>query len=73
MSNNSEHLALLKFGLNIPLQQREEVIRLIKSNPTYKDDFENIKNSLKTMTDEDEFLGVNMERIRQSTLHISRF
>jgi len=64
MTNNSEHLALLKFGLNVPLQQREEVIRLIKTNPTYKDDFENIKNSLKTMTDEDEFLEVLTYRIR---------
>jgi hypothetical protein len=36
---NIEHLALLKFGLAVPLQQREEVIRLIKTNPNYKEDF----------------------------------
>lgn len=53
MTTNTEHLALLKFGLNIPLPQRDEVIKLIKANPAYKDDFENIKSSLKTMTDED--------------------
>lgn len=36
---NIEHLALLKFGLAVPVQQREEVIKLIKANPNYKDDF----------------------------------
>lgn len=53
---NVEHLALLKFGLAVPPQQREEVIRLIKTNPAYKDDFESIKAGVKTMYDEDEFL-----------------
>ncbi len=53
---NIEHLALLKFGLAVPVQQRDEVIKLIKTNPNYKDDFENIKNTIKTMYDEDEFL-----------------
>ena len=53
---NIEHLALLKFGLAVPVQQRDEVIKLIKTNPNYKDDFENIKNTIKTMYDEDDFL-----------------
>lgn len=53
---NVEHLALLKFGLAVPVQQRDEVIKLIKSNPNYKEDFENIKSTIKTMYDEDDFL-----------------
>lgn len=64
---NVEHLALLKFGLAVPLQQREEVIRLIKTNPLYKDDFENIKAGVRTMYDEDEFL----ETINASHLKIA--
>lgn len=55
---NPDHLALLKFGLALPPQQREEVIKLIKSNPAYKEDFEKIKNSLNTMLNEDDFLEV---------------
>jgi len=47
---NPEHLALLKFGLVVPPQHREEVLKLIKSTPAYKDEFEQIKNSLNTMT-----------------------
>lgn len=53
---NVEHLALLKFGLAVPVGQRDEVVKLIRANPNYKDDFENIKNSIKTMYDEDDFL-----------------
>lgn len=55
-TNNPEHLALLKFGLAVPPQSRDEVIKLIKSNPSYKEEFEKIKNSLNTMLNEDDFL-----------------
>ncbi len=63
---NTEYMALLKFGINVPPQNRDEVIKLIKSNPTYKDDFENFKASLKTMIDEDEFLEVRLYLSRPS-------
>lgn len=33
---NIEHLALLKFGIAVPPQQRDEVIKIIKTNPSYK-------------------------------------
>ncbi len=33
---NLEHLALLKFGLAVPPQQRDEVIKILKTNQTYK-------------------------------------
>ena len=33
---NTEHLALLKFGLAVPAGQRDEAIRMIKSTPAYK-------------------------------------
>jgi len=53
---NIEHLALLKFGVAVPAGQRDEVIKIIKSTPAYKEDFEKIKASLDTMLDEDKFL-----------------
>ncbi len=37
---NIEHMALLKFGLAVPPQHREEVLKMIKTNPAYKDEFE---------------------------------
>lgn len=57
---NIEHLALLKFGIAVSPQQRDEVLKLIKANPAYKDDFEKIKSSISTMTDENEFLDVSI-------------
>lgn len=36
---NPDHLALLKFGLAVPPQHREEVLKMIKTNPSYKDEF----------------------------------
>jgi hypothetical protein len=56
--SSNDHLALLKFGLNVPAGQRDEVLRMIRTSPAYKDDFENIKAHLATMTDENEFLEV---------------
>lgn len=53
---NPDHLALLKFGLAVPPQHREEVLKMIKTNPSYKEEFEQIKNSLNTMLSEDDFL-----------------
>lgn len=53
---NLEHLALLKFGIAVPPQHRDEVLKLIKTSPNYKDEFELIKNSLNTMLSEDDFL-----------------
>lgn len=50
-TTNIEHLALLKFGISVAPQQRDEVLKLIKANPAYKDDFEKIKSSITTMTD----------------------
>jgi hypothetical protein len=38
-TTNIEHLALLKFGISVAPQQRDEVLKLIKANPAYKDDF----------------------------------
>ena len=46
---NLEHLALLKFGVAVPPQHRDEVLKLIKSTQAYKEEFEQIKNSLNTM------------------------
>ena len=42
-TTNIEHLALLKFGISVAPQQRDEVLKLIKANPAYKDDFEKSK------------------------------
>ena len=64
---NHEHLALLKFGISLPTSQRDEAIRAIRSNPSFKEDFERIKASLKTMYDEDDFL----ETINSSHLKIA--
>jgi hypothetical protein len=50
-SINHEHLALLKFGIALPPSQRDEAIRAIRGNPAFKEDFERIKASLKTMYD----------------------
>lgn len=50
-AQNTEYLALLKFGINVPLQHRDEAVRLIKANNSYREEFEIIKNDLKTMTD----------------------
>ena len=36
---NLDHLALLKFGIAVPSQHRDEVLKLVKTNPLYKDDF----------------------------------
>jgi hypothetical protein len=44
----------------VPAQQRDEVLKLIKANTAYKDDFEKIKNSISTMTNENEFLDVEI-------------
>ena len=35
-SPNIEQLALLKFGIAVSPQQREEALKLIKANPWYK-------------------------------------
>jgi len=57
-SPNLDHLTLLKFGIAVPPQHRDEVLKLIKTTPAYKDEFEQIKNSLNTMLNEDDFLDV---------------
>jgi hypothetical protein len=69
-TTNIEHLALLKFGISVAPQQRDEVLKLIKANPAYKDDFEKIKSSITTMTDENEFLDVLIVRVRSSSILI---
>ena len=38
-SPNLEHLALIKLGVGVPPQHRDEVLKLIKATPTYKEDF----------------------------------
>ena len=48
-SPNLDHLTLLKFGIAVPAAHREEVLKLIKTTPAYKEEFEQIKNSLNTM------------------------
>jgi hypothetical protein len=58
---NIEHLALLKFGIAVTPQQRDEALKLIKANPSFKEDFEKIKNSISTMLDENEFLNVRAD------------
>lgn len=63
---NIEHLALLKFGLAVSEGQREEVIRMIKTTPSYKEDFERVKGNLDTMLDEDKFLEVSWIAVRLS-------
>lgn len=56
---NLDHLTLLKFGIDVPAQHKEEVLKLIKASPAYKDEFELIRNSLNTMLSEDDFLEVS--------------
>lgn len=59
-ASNIEYLALIKFGISVAPQQRDEVLKLIKANPAYKDDFEKIKSSISTMTNENQFLDVKI-------------
>jgi hypothetical protein len=69
---NLEHLALLKFGIAVPPAHREEVLKLIKSSPAYKDEFEQIKSSLNTMLNEDDFLEVPQPSGRPSRAPIRK-
>jgi len=71
-SLNLDHLALLKFGIAVSPHQREEVIKLIKSNSTYKDDFEKVKTTISTMVDEDLFLEVPLLLFRPSSALIPK-
>jgi len=49
--SNIEHLILLKFGVSVPPQHRDEVLKFIKAIPVYKDEYEKFKSSIITMTD----------------------